>query len=117
MNEQEKLKAKIEQNETDQQKLKEEQERLQGELDKSQITYLDKSQITYSEGDRFKRGGEKYLLVFTGDGVALVGLGDGHYFRGCVNVDDFYAITTDEFYEIGGGNFRRYWDARKVKQC
>ncbi len=102
----EKLEAQIEQNTADQQKLRDEQKRLQRELAESEITY--------SEGDRFVGPSGKYLLVYVSAGCSLVGLKNGHFYYSCVQVEDITAVTPKEFRKICScGQFTRYWDAQK----
>ncbi|KKN75904.1 hypothetical protein LCGC14_0376120 [marine sediment metagenome] len=112
MTEQEKLKAQIEQNDTDQHKLKEERERLQGTLDKLRTPY-------YSIGDRFiGKWSEKWILSYQGSKrpsfVSMVCLRDGTRHHNAFSVMNTREITPEEFNAICDGHiFRRYWDIKK----
>ena len=103
------IKAKIEQNKADQQKLRDEGVRLKKELKDSEVTY--------SIGDRFIDGCEKLILVRAEvNKVQLACLYDGDYW--ChghpIEVKNVRQITQAEIIQIfKDENFTRYQTTRK----
>lgn len=98
------IEDRVLQNLRDQEKLREEGERLRREVE-----------VTYSIGDRFVKDGEKYILAATKGGPILISLEKGYRWsdpKGVLGPN--YNITSVSFAKItGGADFTRYWDSRK----
>ncbi len=109
--------AKLEQNDTDQKKLREEHQRLEIELIHSEVTY--------SIGDRFTttiKGNScksNTILVTNGKpAVVMIDLANGLRWKKTITeVKDMDVITKEEFSEIcRDGTFSRYWDNAKKER-
>jgi len=108
MKEKETLLAQLEQNQNDRQKLQEEADRL--------LKAIEDTEPTYSVGDRFKRGGNKYILAIQiagNNAVALVCLKDGCLWSGEHEVKNVYCITSNELSKMSTVDVIRYWDSQK----
>ncbi len=112
MDKKKKLEIQIAQNEKDQEQLREVERELKARIAEAEVTY--------SIGDRFEKGGGKYIMVNTSRGyVNLINLGDGGRWTDEKPVKDRYRITQKEFDAISSsekGKFCRYWNQAKQEE-
>jgi hypothetical protein len=102
----EEAEIRLKQNRIDQNKLIEEEVRLEQELKEEEVTY--------SIGDRFKSAYDhKYILIaLSGEQVVMGNLGDGCHWGDPRRVGGSYKITQEEFDKYWPKH-KRYWDSQK----
>lgn len=108
------LQAKLEQNKKDQRSTQEKLQEEQRKIEK-QIEALE---VTYSHGDRFRGiSGDKYMIALGNKGaICLLRLKSGIAWAGICHPKEASRITWSELGEIcKPENLTRYWDNRKGK--